>query len=170
MYCSLYFLGGSEGEESACNEGDTGLIPGLGRCPGEGYSYPLQYSCQENSMDRGAWWATAHRVAKELDIYNINNIIQYEDLHCSVTESCLTLSNPMNCSMPVFLILYYFLKLLKLMSIESVMPSNHLILCRLLLLLPSVFPSIRVFSNEFALHIRWPKYWSSASALVGNKT
>ena len=50
--------------------------------------------------------------------------------------------------------------LLKLMSIKSVMPSNHLILCRPLLLLPSIFPSIRVFSNESILHIRWPKYWS----------
>ena len=50
--------------------------------------------------------------------------------------------------------------LLKLMSIESVMPSNHLILCHPLLLLPSIFPSIRVFSNESALHIRWPSYWS----------
>ena len=50
--------------------------------------------------------------------------------------------------------------LLKLMSIESVMPSNHLILCRLLLLLPSIVPSIRVFSNESALRIRWPRYWS----------
>ena len=48
----------------------------------------------------------------------------------------------------------------KLMSVESVMPSNHRILCRPLLLLPSVFPSIRVFSKESALHIRWPKYWS----------
>ena len=48
----------------------------------------------------------------------------------------------------------------KLVSIESVMPSNHLILCHLLLLLPSIFPSIRVFSNESVLHIRWPKYWS----------
>ena len=48
----------------------------------------------------------------------------------------------------------------KLMSIESVMPSNHLILCRTLLLPPSIFPSIRVFSNELVLHIRWPKYWS----------
>ena len=48
----------------------------------------------------------------------------------------------------------------KLMSIESVMPSNHLILCHPLLLLPSIFPSISVFSNESALHIRWPKYWS----------
>ncbi|CAI9181177.1 unnamed protein product [Rangifer tarandus platyrhynchus] len=50
--------------------------------------------------------------------------------------------------------------LLKLMSIESVMPSNHLILCHALLLLPSIFPSIRVFSNQSALCIRWPKYWS----------
>ena len=48
----------------------------------------------------------------------------------------------------------------KLVSIESVMPSNHLILCRPLLLLPSIFPSIRVFSNESPLHIKWPKYWS----------
>ena len=50
--------------------------------------------------------------------------------------------------------------LVKLMSIELVMPSNHLILCRPLFLLPSIFPSIRVFSNESALHIRWPEYWS----------
>ena len=50
--------------------------------------------------------------------------------------------------------------LLKLMSIESVMPFNHLILCYPLLLLPSIFPSIRIFSNESALHIKWPKYWS----------
>ena len=58
----------------------------------------------------------------------------------------------------------------KLMSIESVMPSNHLILCRPHLLLPSVFPSIRVFSNESALRIRWPKYWSfSFSISPSNK-
>ena len=50
--------------------------------------------------------------------------------------------------------------LLKLMSIKSVMPSNHLILCRPLFLLPSIFPRIRVFSNESVLHIQWPKYWS----------
>ena len=50
--------------------------------------------------------------------------------------------------------------LLRLMSIESVMPSNHLVLCHRFLLLPSIFPSIRVFSNESALHIRWPKYWN----------
>ena len=60
--------------------------------------------------------------------------------------------------------------LLRLMSIESMMPSNHLILCCHLLLLPSIFPSIRVFSNESALHIRWPKYWGvSASRSVPPK-
>ena len=56
--------------------------------------------------------------------------------------------------------------LLKLMSIESVMPSNHLILCHPLLFLPSVFPSIRVFSDQSVLCIRWPKYWSKVSLLV----
>ena len=56
--------------------------------------------------------------------------------------------------------------LLKLMSIESVMPSNHLILCHPLLLLPSIFPNIRVFSNESALHIRWPKYWSFSFSII----
>ena len=55
---------------------------------------------------------------------------------------------------------HQLLSLLKLMSIESVMPSNHLILCRPLLLLPSIFPSIRVFSNESVLRTNWPKYWS----------
>ena len=56
-------------------------------------------------------------------------------------------------------------RLLKLMSIESVMPSNHFILCLPLLLLPSIFPSIRVFSNELVLCIRWPKYWSFSFSL-----
>ena len=56
------FPGGSEFKESACNLGDLGSIPGLGRSPGEGNSYPLQYSCLENSTDRGTWWATVHRV------------------------------------------------------------------------------------------------------------
>ena len=59
-----HFPGGSEVKASACNEGDLGSIPGLGRSPGEGNGYPLQYSCLENPMDRGAWWATVHGVAK----------------------------------------------------------------------------------------------------------
>ena len=54
----------SVGKESACNAGDLGWIPGSGRSPGEGNGNPLQYSCLENPMDRGAWWATAHGVAR----------------------------------------------------------------------------------------------------------
>ena len=59
--------------------------------------------------------------------------------------------------------------LLKLMSIESVMPSNHLILCCPLLLLPSIFPSIRVFSNESTVRMRWPKYWSFSFSIIPSK-
>ena len=66
----------------------------------------------------------------------------------------------MDCSTPGLLLITNSQSILKLMSIESVMPSNHLILCRPLLLLPSIFPSIRVFSNQSVLHIWWPKYWS----------
>ena len=66
----------------------------------------------------------------------------------------------MDCSMPGFPILHYLPEFAKLMSIESMMPSNYLILCHSLLLQPSIFPRIRVFSNESVLFIRWPKYWS----------
>ena len=62
-----------------------------------------------------------------------------------------------------------FQSLLKFMSFESVMPSNHLILCRPLLLPPSIFPRIRVFSNESILHIRWPKYWSFSFSISPSK-
>ena len=66
MYTVIHrgFPGGSDGKESACNAGDPGLIPWLGRSPGEGNDNPLQYSCLENSMDRGAWRATVHGVTK----------------------------------------------------------------------------------------------------------
>ena len=58
------FPGGSDSKASACNVGDPGSIPGLGRSPGEGNGNPLQYSCLENSMDRGAWLATVHGITK----------------------------------------------------------------------------------------------------------
>ena len=58
------FLGGSDGKESACKVGDPGSIPGSGRSPGEGNGSPLQYSCLEDPMDRGTWWATVHGVSK----------------------------------------------------------------------------------------------------------
>ena len=60
------FPGGSDGKESAYSAGDLGSTLGLGRSPGGGHGNPLQYSCLENPMDRGAWWATLHRVAKSL--------------------------------------------------------------------------------------------------------
>ena len=80
----------------------------------------------------------------------------------SVTQSRLTLCdfNPMDCGTPGLPVHHQLPSLLKLMSIESVMPSNHFILCHPFFFPPSIFPSIRVFSNESALHIRWPKYWS----------
>ena len=77
-----------------------------------------------------------------------------------VAQSCLTLFDPRNRSMPGLPVYHQLPDPPKPMSIKSVMPSNHLILCYPLLLLPSIFPSIRVFSNESALRIRWPKYWS----------
>ena len=58
------FLGGSDSKEFACNTGDLGSIPGLGRSPGKRNGSPLQYSCLQNPMDRGAWWATVHGVAR----------------------------------------------------------------------------------------------------------
>ena len=61
---SIRWYGGSDSKETACTAGDPVSIPGSGRSPGEGHSYPLQYSCLENPMDRGAWWATVHGVSK----------------------------------------------------------------------------------------------------------
>ena len=78
----------------------------------------------------------------------------------SVDQSCLTLCNPMNRSTPGLPVHHHLPELLKLMSIESVLSSNHLILCCPLLLLPSIFPSIRVLFNESPLCIKWPKSWS----------
>ena len=77
----------------------------------------------------------------------------------SVAQSCPSLCDSMDCSTPGFPITNSQGSL-KLMSIELVMPSNHLIFCRPLLFLPSVIPSIRVFPSESILHIKWPKYWS----------
>ena len=79
---------------------------------------------------------------------------------CSVTQLCPTHCDRMDCSMLGFPILHYLSELLKLISIKSKTPSNYLILCCPFLLLPSIFPRIRVFSNELALPIKWPKYWS----------
>ena len=87
--------------------------------------------------------------------------IQWNIQFSSIIQSCPTLWDPMNCSMPDLPVHHQLPSLLKLVSIESVVPSNHLILC-CALLSPSVFSSIRVFSSESVLHIRWPKEYLKA--------
>ena len=78
----------------------------------------------------------------------------------SVAQLCPTLCDPMDCSTPGFPVHHQLPELIQTNVHRSVMPSNHLILCHPLLLPPSIFPRIRVFSNESVLHIRWPEYWS----------
>ena len=82
--------------------------------------------------------------------------------YCSVTKSCLTLCDPTDRIMPCFPVLRSLLDLLKLVSVDLVMPSNNLILCRPFLFLLSFFPGIKVFSSELSLCIHWPEYWSSS--------
>ena len=79
--------------------------------------------------------------------------------YCSVAKLCLTLCNPMDCSTPGFPVLHYLLEFAQA-HVHSVSDAIHLILYHPLLLLPSIFPSIRIFPNESVLCIRWPKYWS----------
>ena len=88
---------------------------------------------------------------------------------CSVTQLRPTLCDPMTRACQASLSITNSWSLLKLMSIELVMPSNHLILYHPLLLPPSIFPSIMVFSNESVLHIRWPKYWSFSFSISPSK-
>ena len=87
----------------------------------------------------------------------LKDILDTFQFNCSLVSDSVT---PWTAACQASLSITNFQSLLKLMSIESVIPSNHLILCHPLLLLPSIFPSIRVFSNESVLHIRWSKYWS----------
>ena len=84
----------------------------------------------------------------------------------SVTQSCLTLCDPMDCSTPGLPVLHQLQELARTHVHLVMMPSNHLILCYTLLLLPSVFPSIRVCSNESVLHIRWSKYQSFSFSII----
>ena len=168
--------GGSDSKESACSEGDPGSITGSGRCPGEGSGDPLQCSCLEKPMDRGAWWGYSPWSHKELDAPEWLTLSlscdhwytggEERQIPCplwlwqfsSVAQSCPTVTLWTEAHQASLSIINSR-SLLRLMSVESVMPSKHLILCRPLLL-PSIFPSIRVFSNESALRIRWPMCWS----------
>ena len=112
LYSYICFPHSSVGKESACNAGDQGSIPGLGRSPGEGNGNPLQYSCLENPMDRGDWQATVHSVSRvrhnlateqkppkqHIDPRSAEASLKVKVL---VTQSCLNLCDPMDCSLPV---------------------------------------------------------------------
>ena len=120
-------------------------------------SSPLQHSCLDNPTDRGAQWATVHGVARvRHDLATKPPPLSVQFSRSVVSDS----ATPWTAARQASLSITTSQSLLKLMSIKLVMPSSHFILCRPLLLPPSVFPSIRVFSNESDLHIRWPKYWS----------
>ena len=112
-----------------------------------------------------SWWSSyrcpAHSSPWPAE-YVMMHISTINDLSCSVQSlSCVQLFEILwTAACQASLSITNSQSLLKLMSIESVMPSNHLILCHPLLLPPSIFPSIRVFSSESVLHMRWPKYWS----------
>ena len=87
---------------------------------------------------------------------------------CVVAQSCPALCDPMDCNSPGSLVLHYFPELAQTQVHRVRMPSNHLILCRPLLLLPPVFPSMRGFFNESVLPIKWPKYWSFSFSISPN--
>ena len=99
----------------------------------------------------------------------MTEIIKSSVQFISVAQLSPTLCNPMNCSTPGLPVHHQLPEFTQTQSIESVMPSSHLILGRPLLLLPPIPPSIRVFSNESTLHMRWPKYWSFSFSIVPSK-
>ena len=104
----------------------------------------MKKMCSEYS--RSLIWHTKRAVIEFSSVQSLSHVQLFATPGTTASQASLSITNSWS--------------LLKLMSIESVMPSNYLILCRPLLLPPSIFPSIRVFSNESALRIRWPKYWS----------
>ena len=158
--------GGSAGKESICNAGDLGSIPRLGRSAGEGRGYPLQYSGLENSTD-----CTVHGGHKELDtteqlhfhfseIYIGQAGVRHLDVVVSQLLSHVQLfANPWTTACQASLSITNSRSLLKLMSTESVMPSNHLILCCPLLLPPSTFPASGSFLTS--------QFFTSGGQIIG---
>ena len=157
----MSFLDSSAGKVSACNGRDTedmGSIPGLERILGEGNDNWLQYSCLGNPMERGSSGLQLNRVPNSRTW--LSDLADKRIFCCLFPQSCPTYCDPMDyIAWQASLSFTISQSLLKLISTESVMPPNHLILCHPLLLLPSIFPSIKVVYNESAPCIRWPKYW-----------
>ena len=165
--------GGGSGKKSACQwkrcrrHGFDSWVGGHGNS--------LWYSCLENPMDREAWWAVvlesqrvghhwsdlAHKGQPLLIIFTFSSVQSLSRVQLFATpwitacQASLSITNSQSS--------------LRLTSIESVMPSSHLILYRPLLLLPPIPPSIRVFSNESTLRMRWPKYWSFSFSIIPSK-
>ena len=177
----LCFPDGSAGKESTCN---AGLIPRLGRSPGEGKGYPLQYSGLENSMgtiqSMGSqivshdWMNDFHFLYKNKSDSGLfqqkRNLLKGCSVRfSSVAQSCPTLCDPMDCSTPGLPVHHQLPRSTQTHVHWVVMPSSHFILCRTLLLLPPIPPSIRVFSNESTLCMRWPKYWSFSFSIIPSK-
>ena len=115
-----------------------------------------QIGSSSDSRSRDVTWFTTSRSPGVSPTFQFYAFF----LFSSVAQSCPAICDPMDCSMPGFPVITNSWSLLKLMSIESMTPSNYLILCHPFLFLPSIFPSITIFSNESVLHIRWTKYWS----------
>ena len=180
------FPGGSVGKESTWNARDLSSIPGSQRSLGEMNGNPLQYYCWENHMDSGAWWATIHGVTKSWTLLSDKTItpvcvyiyifffflffLRHQFSSVQFSQSCLSLCNPMDCSTPGLPVHHQLPEFIQTMSIESVMPSNHLIFCHPLLLPPSVFPSIWSFlmSQFFASGTHSIGVSASASVLPMN--
>ena len=124
-HLTLAFPGGSGSKESACNAGNLGLIPGSGRSPGGGHGNPLQYSCWENSMDRGAWGLTVHKVAKRLSN-------SYTHTHTQLDSA----SHQSSCLNPKLMLFLYFkmldlLVLVQLNQLRSLQIEQNLLRVKL---------------------------------------
>ena len=131
-----------------------GIFPTQGSNPGLPHCRQILYQLSHKGSPFICYHSVVHQALLSMEFSRQE---YWSGSISSVAQSHQTLCDPMDCSTPGFPIHH---QLDQLMSIELVMPSNHLILCCPLLLLTSVFPSVRVFSNESVLHIRWPKYWS----------
>ena len=117
----------------------------------------LNYLLKAQSRNTVTLGVRASVYGVEEDTVSPLQIVYLVGCCCSVTQSCPALCNPMDYSMPGFPVHHQLPEFSQTHSTESVKPSSHLLLCRPLLLLPSIFPNIRVFPNESALQIRWPK-------------
>ena len=138
--------------------------PGLNS--GDHFRAKRTYECQVlaegmfQELSEVSWCETRHTHHAETEWIQLKIFRRSLFQFSSVTQLCSALCDPKDCNMAGFPVHYQSWSLFKLMSTESVMPFNHLILCHPFLLLPSIFPTIKVFSNETVLHIRWPECWS----------